>query len=63
VGGYWRCVVNDINVAEEELVKCDICLKEIPSSEAQNTEVSDYVAHFCGLDCYNQWLEKARQSE
>jgi len=38
-----------------ELVKCEICLKEIPKSEAQNAEAVDYVAYFCGLECYEAW--------
>ena len=42
----------------EELVACEICLKEIPVSEAKSEEALDYVVHFCGLECYAQW--KAR---
>jgi len=38
-----------------ELVKCEVCLKEIPKSEAQNAEAVDYVAYFCGLECYGEW--------
>jgi hypothetical protein len=38
-------------------VACDICLKEIPQSEAQIEEASDYVIYFCGLDCYEKWRE------
>jgi hypothetical protein len=40
---------------EPEKVKCDVCLKEIPRSEARSAEAVDYVAYFCGLDCYQQW--------
>ena len=46
---------------ETEKVACAVCRKEIPLSEAKTPEaVTDYVAHFCGLDCYQQWM---RQSE
>ncbi|NDP37206.1 MAG: DUF3330 domain-containing protein [Rhodoferax sp.] len=38
-----------------EQVACDICLKEVPLSEAIVPEATDYVAHFCGLDCYDKW--------
>lgn len=38
-------------------VPCEICLKEIPQSEAQIEEASDYVMYFCGLDCYKKWRE------
>lgn len=49
--------------ARAQLVKCDVCMKEVPASEAKSAEASDYVAHFCGLDCYYQWrkqTDKAR---
>ena len=29
-------------------------------SEAMNVEASDYVAHFCGLDCFQSWLTASR---
>ena len=38
-----------------ERVSCEICLKEVPISEAVVPEATDYVAHFCGLDCYEKW--------
>jgi hypothetical protein len=38
-----------------ELVKCDVCLKQIPKSDAQRAETRDYVAHFCGLEFYEEW--------
>ena len=41
--------------AELELVACDVCLKEVPKSEATIPEAVDYVAHFCGLECYEKW--------
>ncbi len=42
-------------------VQCEVCLKEVPPSEAQSAEGSDYVLYFCGLECYQEWREK--QSE
>lgn len=38
-----------------ETVACEICLKEIPKSEAKVGEAGDYVLYFCGLDCYEKW--------
>ena len=38
-----------------EKVACEVCLKRIPVSEAQSAEATDYVAYFCGLDCYDKW--------
>lgn len=43
---------------QTEIIACDICLKEIPASEARSVEASDYVQHFCGLDCYATWRKQ-----
>lgn len=45
-----------------EQVPCEICLKEIPISEAKTAEAADYVAYFCGLDCYAKWQEQNRKT-
>jgi hypothetical protein len=48
---------------ESTLVACDVCFREIPRSEAINAEAGDYVAHFCGLDCYHRWAEHAADDD
>jgi len=48
----------NIKLTDGELVACKICLKEIPVSEASSCEASDYVIHFCGLDCYEKWSKQ-----
>ncbi len=40
---------------EPERVACEVCLKEIPISEAKSAEAVDYVQYFCGLECYDKW--------
>lgn len=40
---------------EVERIACDICLKEVPLSEATIPEAADYFVHFCGIDCYQKW--------
>ena len=47
------------NPSEIDKVSCDICRKEVPLSEAMVPEAEEYVAHFCGLDCYTQWKEQS----
>lgn len=42
-------------------VTCEVCLSQIPQSEARSAEGDDYVVHFCGLDCYEQWNRKGDQ--
>ena len=46
---------------KDDLIACEICMKEIPISEAKSEEASGYVAHFCGLECYAIW--KAQQQK
>ena len=38
-------------------IPCNVCQHEIPISEAMVSEATDYVAYFCGLDCYDRWHE------
>lgn len=41
------------------IIQCDVCMKEIPASEAKSAEAQDYVMNFCGLECYDQWRNNA----
>jgi hypothetical protein len=45
--------------ADTPLVACEVCLKEVPVGEAKIAEAVDYVAHFCGLACYEKWKNQA----
>jgi len=47
---------------EVEKVSCDVCRKEVPLSEAMIPEAEEYVAHFCGLDCYQQWKRDSERA-
>lgn len=40
---------------DAECVACEVCMKEVPKSEATIPEAMDYVVYFCGLDCYEKW--------
>jgi len=40
---------------EETHISCEICKKEVPLNEAVNPETADYIVHFCGLECYEEW--------
>ena len=46
-----------------EQVACEICLKEVPLSEAIVPEATDYVAYFCGLDCYDKWKNQQAKTD
>jgi hypothetical protein len=40
-------------------VPCGVCQREIPLSAAVWREGSDYVAYFCGLECYDRWRNRS----
>jgi hypothetical protein len=40
-------------------VSCDVCLEEIPLSEARSEEGQEYVRYFCGLECFDTWENRA----
>lgn len=46
------------NSKDNNLVPCEICMKEVPRSEAKVEEASDYFLYFCGLDCYKNWQKE-----
>ena len=46
-----------------EIVPCEVCLKEIPVSEAKVDEATDYVRFFCGLECYSKWKKQDQNTE
>jgi hypothetical protein len=41
--------------SDVEHVACEVCLKEVPKSEATVAEAADYVLYFCGLECFAKW--------
>lgn len=41
-----------------QILDCSVCKTEIPGSEAISAEASDYVAYFCGLECYAEWRQQ-----
>lgn len=43
-------------------IECEMCLKEIPESAAFTPEGGDYVGHFCGIACYEEFLRKRREA-
>jgi len=55
-------MVDKSDISEVEKVSCDICLKEVPLSESVIPEAADYVAHFCGLECYTKWKQESERS-
>ena len=40
-------------------IPCSVCRHEIPLSAALWRESSDYVAYFCGLECYDRWRNQS----
>jgi hypothetical protein len=56
-------MINASRLVDTEHVKCEVCLKEVPASEAKVAEAQEYVMHFCGLDCYEKWQKKSGNEE
>ena len=52
--------VSSENLAEGHLLNCEICLKEIPADSGEYLETDEYVQHFCGIECYNQWKKAGK---
>ncbi|MFZ2541095.1 MAG: DUF3330 domain-containing protein [Gallionella sp.] len=55
-------MVKQYDSSEDEKVSCAICRKEIPLNEAVIPEAADYMAHFCGLECYAEWKRESDSS-
>ena len=49
------------NPADEPVMSCEVCLKEIPTDSGEYLETDEYVQHFCGIECYNQWKNRGKQ--
>lgn len=56
-------MIEQKNLFEPEKVACEVCLKEIPISEAINVKATDYVMYYCGLDCYDKWKKQEEKSD
>lgn len=46
-------------IPHEGMVACEVCLMEIPASEATSSEAVDYVRYFCGAECHERWQQQA----
>ena len=51
-------MVHEANVEGQELISCKVCLKSVPKQDSHCIEADEYVAYFCGLDCYAAWTKK-----
>jgi len=38
----------------DTVLECSVCLDSLPPDSGE-CEVTDYVAHYCGLACYVRW--------
>lgn len=48
-------MTTSVKPVEPAHISCEVCLKEVPESEATVVEATDYFVHFCGLECYEKW--------
>ena len=47
----------------DDQISCEICMKEIPATNAKSVEMNDYIVHFCGLECYAKWQHQDEKDE
>ncbi len=47
-------MIEQKDLLEPEKIACEVCLKEIPISEAVSTKATDYIMYYFGLDCYEK---------
>ena len=45
----------------EPVISCAVCSNEVPLSAAFTPEGAEYVEHFCGLECYQQFVAEAKR--
>ena len=45
----------------EPAITCAACFNEVPLSAAFTPEGAEYVGHFCGIECYQQFLAEAKR--
>ena len=38
-----------------KIVRCEVCIADVPLSVAKSAEGVDYVHYFCGLNCLQKW--------
>ena len=48
---------------ESQKIPCSVCRKEIPLSAALTPQGADYVGHFCGIECYEQFTTKKKHGK
>ena len=41
-------------------INCCVCYKEVPPDAAFTPEGAEYVEHFCGLECYQRFVARAK---
>ncbi|MDT3736561.1 MAG: DUF3330 domain-containing protein [Denitratisoma sp.] len=45
----------------EPNITCAVCRHEVPLSAAFTPEGAEYVEHFCGLECYQQFVAESKR--
>ena len=45
----------------EPRISCSACRKVVPLSAAFTPEGAEYVEHFCGIECYQQFVAEAKR--
>ena len=49
-------------VAVATIIECAECSKHLTQSVIKTGEGTDYVRYFCGVECYEKWLNKQKEN-
>ncbi len=45
---------------QPQKIACSVCLKEIPLNLADTPVGADYVGHYCGIECYEEFAARQK---
>lgn len=48
---------------DKEKIACHICKTEIPKAAALHAEGTEYVHHFCNVECLDYWKKKNQDKD
>jgi len=48
--------------APPQKIACSICLKEVPLALAVTPEGADYIGHYCGIECYEEFTKLSKDA-
>jgi len=54
--------VQQTNPKQLTVEQQEVFLAQVPSASAATPEMMEYVAHYCGLDCFATWVDRDEEA-